>query len=1028
MGTLMSLMGRLVLDSSGFQKGLSDAEGKTRDWGSTIKDVISAALPIGALIGITKGITDLALEAQQVPEVTRRFEALNASIDSTASTMMEQMREATQSTVADFDLMSQANRLMSMGLADSGESAAHLAEIAYQLGDPTQDVTTNMENLALMLANQSIPRLDTFGISGAKVRERINELMDSTEGMNRETAFMTAFLEQAGVAMERVGPKSEDLSVKLAQQRAMFDNVKKTIGMAFLPILSALLEAFTPIIQAIVSKLIPAAQWLAKNIKVLVPIFGALIAMAVNALMPVLAAMALSIQASAAAAIAALLPILLPIAAIGAAIAVLYLAWQNNWGGIREVADQALQFIRSIVESVLSAIQAFWQQHGDTITTIANTVWEMIRTIIDTVMGVIEGIITTIMKLIQGDWEGAWTTIKETADLLWQGIQKIIDLALDAIESAITIAVDVLNKIWDAGWEAIKTIVSNAADAIGKLVDRFIQVGKDLISGVIEGIKNKAAGVAKSAVDAARNAIDAVKRWLGIGSPAEATKGIGYSMMEGVSFGIGMAEDLPKKAIQDVLVPALSDMEQLWIETFAMLETTVAVSTGHMVEDFQGSMRLISDEVELTVAPALSDMEQLWIDTYRLLEETVNSTTGTMVEDLRVSMGTMQSDVRIGMSDLAGDFISGFSTAVSAGVHGMQDMIATVDDGMTKVLLSTDSGMQKFAVTVEDKMKVASGATSHEMDLIAKSVGDSMHLIGTLVDDLVVAEDMGAEFEAAKSDVELHTGQIVESVEEMVGQLADSLDMVDVVSPVEDWGDTFIEWREWEQEYWHQFWTAIILLLTNSMETMYVWMDTGLKRMSDRYRAWRIKNTDATEGMVEDLQNLWHWFWEWLILELERKLDIVQHMMQERINYIKIWLTKQFIVFYTIGKAFIESMAAGVSAGAGALIKAIVDAVMAAIAAAKKAAGVASPSKIFYKLGQDELEGWILGIQNKQADVERAMGNVGQRMQMSFGGMAVAPAGTGGDTHIHITANYPYQSEADLMEDIKLLQMLYGTH
>ena len=40
--------------------------------------------------------------------------------------------------------------------------------------------TESMENFALMLANQSILRLDSFGISSGKVTARIEELMSAT--------------------------------------------------------------------------------------------------------------------------------------------------------------------------------------------------------------------------------------------------------------------------------------------------------------------------------------------------------------------------------------------------------------------------------------------------------------------------------------------------------------------------------------------------------------------------------------------------------------------------------------------------------------------------------------------------------------------------------------------------------------------------------------------------------------------------------------------------------------------------------
>ena len=123
---------------------------------------IAGGLAIGAAGGVMAvgaAIGKLAMDAAEIPNIRRRFENLSESIGETADTMLTDLRAAVQGTASDTDLMLQSSRLMSMGLADTSEQAAHLAKIAYELGDPTQDLSTNFENLALMLANQSIPRL-----------------------------------------------------------------------------------------------------------------------------------------------------------------------------------------------------------------------------------------------------------------------------------------------------------------------------------------------------------------------------------------------------------------------------------------------------------------------------------------------------------------------------------------------------------------------------------------------------------------------------------------------------------------------------------------------------------------------------------------------------------------------------------------------------------------------------------------------------------------------------------------------------
>jgi len=149
-----------------------------------------------------------------------------------------------------------------MGLADSSESASEMAEMATRLGMAMgEDATASMENFALMMANQSVPRLDSFGISASAVRTRIDELMSSVEGMTREQAFAMAVAEEGAVALERLGDAGkEGAAAGMAQLGATFDNVKATIGTAFLPIFNKVLGVLSNLAQRILPLLLPVVE------------------------------------------------------------------------------------------------------------------------------------------------------------------------------------------------------------------------------------------------------------------------------------------------------------------------------------------------------------------------------------------------------------------------------------------------------------------------------------------------------------------------------------------------------------------------------------------------------------------------------------------------------------------------------------------------------------------------------------------------------------------------------------------------
>jgi hypothetical protein len=137
--------------------------------------------------------------------------------------------------------MASANQLMQMGLANNADELENVAGMAVRLGTAMgRDATQSMEEFALLLANQSIPRLDTFGISAGRVRTRIKELRDANEGMTRETAFMTAVMEEGRKSMARLGDQAEDNLLAFEQLEASVADFKTAVGKELAPVIADL--------------------------------------------------------------------------------------------------------------------------------------------------------------------------------------------------------------------------------------------------------------------------------------------------------------------------------------------------------------------------------------------------------------------------------------------------------------------------------------------------------------------------------------------------------------------------------------------------------------------------------------------------------------------------------------------------------------------------------------------------------------------------------------------------------------------
>lgn len=213
------------------------AAGKSKSPLAGLSDVLKAVATSAAAIQLARTVLDLGSLGVQAQKAQLAFVAISGGTQQ-ATANLNAMRSATQGTISDLDAMAAANRLMQMGLATNAEELGNLTSMAVRLGTAMgRDANASIEEFALLLANQSIPRLDTFGISAGQVRTRIAELQAATPGLSREQAFLTAVMEQGTIAMERLGDAGLGQIQNLDKLKASVANLKTNVGEMLAPAL-----------------------------------------------------------------------------------------------------------------------------------------------------------------------------------------------------------------------------------------------------------------------------------------------------------------------------------------------------------------------------------------------------------------------------------------------------------------------------------------------------------------------------------------------------------------------------------------------------------------------------------------------------------------------------------------------------------------------------------------------------------------------------------------------------------------------
>ena len=218
------------------------------------KSATSSAAPIGGLVKGIKGAAlaaagafltfqtlkkgmEFSVDARMMAIELERAELALAGFSGSgeeANKAIEAIVEATGGIVSRMTAAQAASRLFSMGLASNSAEAAKLTEMAVTLGGamgkgPHQAI----EEFTLMLANQSILRLDTFGISGAAVRDRMAELAESSLDAGKELNFMTAVMEQGLPKMEALDDAGFQAGSSIDLLAVAADDTKAALGEMF---------------------------------------------------------------------------------------------------------------------------------------------------------------------------------------------------------------------------------------------------------------------------------------------------------------------------------------------------------------------------------------------------------------------------------------------------------------------------------------------------------------------------------------------------------------------------------------------------------------------------------------------------------------------------------------------------------------------------------------------------------------------------------------------------------------------------
>lgn len=558
------------LITTGFQNGLNQAG----DFGDTIREYSSDFERLGFsgeefLSVLNAGLEEGAWNTDVIADGVREFGIRFGAAEDTAVEALESIGINAEELYEGFQdgsvTTADAMEIVTERLAETDDKTLRAQAGAALFGSKWEDIGEDV----FLAAGQAREGIE--GIEGAtdKAGEGLRRGLGPALQELKRTAIvaltpitdllggiLTQIVNQYGPIaismLQSLGASLEVVALKVGQVLASSNPLQALIAM-----LPANIQALLADIQALLA---PVTAWIQSNVKLQDVLLA--LGIAIGAVViPILWGFITTVVGIAA-------PVVATFAAVMAAVVLLRKAWESNflgiqnkakavWGFLQAFIPQAVERIRALVTKAITAIKLWWAQNGDQILAKARAIWTTIQNVISAISSTIQAIISTFLDAVQTFWSNHGDAIMTAVENTWEGLKAIIDNfrgIIEGIVEAFHAALEgdfhavgeALRKVWDNLWGTIKEIVSTAVENIITTFSdvNWGEVGRSVVEGIANGLRNAAGIIADAAKNAAKNAYQAAKGFLGINcpdpSPIFAELGIG--MGEGMVQGLGMMD------------------------------------------------------------------------------------------------------------------------------------------------------------------------------------------------------------------------------------------------------------------------------------------------------------------------------------------------------------------------------------------------------------------------------------------------------------------------------------------------------
>lgn len=268
----------------------------------------------------------------------------------------------------------------------------------------------------------------------------------------------------------------------------------------------------------------------------------------------------------------------------------------NAWTHVKNIWDKAKPFFTSLFNAIKEVVSTVWTIVSDLITGAwkkIQPVWEKAKPFFNAIWEVIKAAVKTVKNVLVNSFETAWSLIEG----VWGAVTAYFTGIFDAIKGIFK----TIKALWKGDFEGAKNAIVGVFSGIK---DTFFKIAGNIIDGLKNGIKNGINTVKNAVSDVANGIKNGFKSILGIKSPSKVFRTYGNYILEGLNKGIDDKSKGTREKMKKLAKDLSDDTKKILKESAAQLEDINkkhAANLKKIESDYKKEIKNLKGEYEKEV-------------------------------------------------------------------------------------------------------------------------------------------------------------------------------------------------------------------------------------------------------------------------------------------------------------------------------------------------------------------------------------------------------------------------------------------